>query len=206
MFKDIVGTLWKSDKAEDAPAKTAAFAPVTTPGTVPVPPAAPVASVLDVEHVTAGIDTLIQQSPAYAPFASFASAMNDIRELIKDEPLRFKTAQATTKAPIPELIASARSYANVLVQQGEDFQKNFIAAAEQEIKNAEDTIPVLDQQIQELTQKLGDLSQQKSDLTASVILKRGNLEKAKVDFKSILSTLDAKYAEIATKVSNYLGA
>lgn len=207
MFKDIVGTLWKSDAKKDEPAKAPVATPVVSPmvgGSASV--SAPVTPVLDVEHITQAIDTLIKENPAYSALASFLTTVGRIPAQITDEPLRYTTAQATSGVPVPELVAAASSFRDVIGREVDKFNQQYVATTENEIANVSAQIPVLEQQMADLTAKLGELSQKKSELAASIIAKTADLEKAKADFKSIVATLDARYSETEKKVSQYLGA
>ena len=165
-----------------------------------------VASVLDVAHVEEQIVGLIEQDPGFQVFKKFNDTANTLTDIITDEGTRYKAAAKTTGADATVLAQSLQTWQTVLAAEQQHFDNGFVAGNEQEIQAINAQAAELEAQIVELAQKLSELSAQKAKLEQDSIQRTAELGKAKIDFATVVQTLNNRYSAILNKLSKFLGA
>jgi hypothetical protein len=193
----------------DQPVVTAApVAEAAIPVTqfVPVQISSDTPSVLDVAIVEAGIESQIQCHPDFAPFVSFSDSTTSLAAVIVDESTRFKAAQATSKVAKADLIAAVGAANSVIAAEQANFEGSFVANAMNEIQTVQAEEAAVTEQIQQLTEQLGQLSERKNALAKDSVSRTAELAKAKIDFASVVQVVSKRYADITTKLNQFLGA
>ena len=161
---------------------------------------------LDTKSLASALQAQILGSPGFDSAARFLVAVDSIKDIIPEESLRFKTARATTGLNPSAIVESLQSAGTVLNAEVYTFENNFVAALESDIADTNKRVDALDLKIHEMTAQLGSLSAQKVDLVAEATAKKVDLDKAKIDFNSVIATVGSKYSELAKRVTQHLGA
>lgn len=199
---------------DDEPKKEVQKGP-TAPSGLPTPLAAASSdtsplvvdgATLDVKGIEEGIEALIRESAEFAPAAAFFQADKNLTTVISDEATRFRGAAATTGTKIEILTSAVSSYKNVLVGEGQKFESTYVAGAQAEIEATKASADAIEQKLVDLTKQMGDLSAQRAELARQITTKTANLGKAKIDFQSVVNTVDAHYADLLKKLAQHLGA
>lgn len=160
---------------------------------------------LDMAGIEAAIEEHIRGLPEFALFASFQKQVDAMKGVIGDERTRFMAAQATTNLSCADLCKSVEAYSTVLAGEAEKFNTVYVANEQAHISQCNDLVVSLQKEIDDLTSKLGELAQRKSDHAAHIIASTALLEKAKIDFGSIMSTVSGRYEETLKKLHQHLG-
>lgn len=166
----------------------------------------PVDSVLDTTTILASIIGIIEQEPGFANYARFAATSTALEKVILIEGTRLQASQATTGLTRDQLLESLATYQGVLTNETANFQAHFINSAEQSIQALNEQSTALADQIQQLTGQLAEVSNQKEALISDALTKSSELAKAKIDFNSVVQTITNRYADVATKLQQYLSA
>ena len=215
LFDKLGGLIFEPDPAKPADAEAApapvAAAPANVAPAVPVATVNPgtyseVPSVLDVAHVEAQLVGLIEQDPGFAVFKKFSDTADTLTDIITDEGTRFKAAAKTTNADVAVLTTSLQTWQTVLAAEQQHFDANFVAGNEAEIQSINAQAAAIEAQIVELAQKLSELSAQKAKLEQDGVQRTAELGKAKIDFASVVQTLNNRYSAVLNKLSKFLGA
>jgi hypothetical protein len=163
-------------------------------------------TLLDTAGLEASIEEHIKSAPEFALFAGFYKDAEAMKKAIPDERVRFVAAQATTDLSCADLCTSVLSYKEAVVAETVRFNEVYVGKEQAHIDQCTTLVDTLQAQITELTVKLGELSKRKNDYSNHIIAMTGGLEKAKIDFGSVVSTVTARYEELLKKLHQHLGA
>lgn len=160
---------------------------------------------LDVAQVEKRIDSLIQKDAAFAPFATFYRMSQNMQANIPDEAQRFQAVRSGTEASLDALLAAVNSHSAVLEHETQKFQREVVVPAEQQIADLERQEKDVGEQISQLSAEIARLSAQREELSSRAIAERASLDKQKIDFGTVLTTLTKRYTSLSHKLTEYLG-
>lgn len=158
------------------------------------------------EQLVAHLEASIQANPDFLPAAKFLAAVDDIKGVIAEEGLRFRTAQATTKIASDVLITSLQAHDASLQYEARQFEQGVVDPNIDSINGLTAHADQLQSQINELQQQITQLAAEKDQVNADIITSNASLDKAKDDFKATSAKVTQRYGDLAKKVSAYLGA
>jgi hypothetical protein len=212
-FLDKAKSLMFEDDKKADPKVKAAPAPLAP--RVPVGAGTPIAlgdtageggSTIDVEAVKAKIEDAIHGAPEFAPMRAFLKHFDDLETVISDDAVRIKAAQKTSGIDPATLISSIKSFAPTLQGEVDKFERVFVGGAVTKLNQLNEDGHEVVKQIDELTAKLGDLSKQKAEIGEAIRSGDVALQKAKIDFQSLVGALTKQYTEFGAKLEQHLGA
>jgi hypothetical protein len=195
----------KTKEPSHVPPKTQPISAATDPTEGQAPMSDNTPSLLDMQAVEQGIDQAIQNSPAFKPVTTFLTVADSMKSVIGEEGTRLKAAAAASGVDVVTLNTAADSYADVLMAESKRFDEQFVAKAEESRSLLNDRATELQARIDGLTAELGQLSDQKNELRQQIRDADDGLEKAKIDFRSVVNKLADRYNEIANKIKQHVG-
>lgn len=157
------------------------------------------------EQLEAHLVQAIAENPDFAPAATFLATLDSIHDVIAEEGLRFRTAQATTKLSTPVLITSLQSHAAALEYEARQFEQSVVDPGVTKINTLTAQAGAISNQIDALQKQIAELTAQKDAVNAEIITQDSDLEKSKIDFKATQTKVSQRYNDLAKKVSQYLG-
>lgn len=157
------------------------------------------------EQLEAHLEQSIAANPDFAPATTFLAALDAIRDVITEEGLRFRTAQATTKLSTPMLITALQAHDAALQYEARQFEQSVVDPGIANINNLTAQSGALQAQIDALQKQITELAAQKDTVNAEIITSGSDLDKAKIDFKATQTKVSQRYGDLARKVSQYLG-
>lgn len=164
-----------------------------------------VPSVLDVTHVAEQLTALIESDPGFQVYKRFQDTADTLADTITDESTRIKAAAKVSGSDVVALTGSLKTWEAVLTNEQAQFQASFVAQNEQEIQALADQAAAVETQIVELAQKLSQLSAEKQKLERDSVQRTAELGKAKIDFDSVVQTLNNRYTSVLNKLTKFLG-
>jgi phage host-nuclease inhibitor protein Gam len=210
-------SLWTDDSAkkpaeqkgqsQKGSAQTTALPTGITPQvSAAVPVAASGTSTLDVAKIEEAINGNILSNEGFAPASKFLATADSLESVLKDEGLRFKAAAKTPGQAEPAtLIDSINTFHGVLDTEKANFETQFCGSEQASIDQLSAQASNLDAQINDLAQQMATLNTQKQELQTNITTKTADLAKARIDFNSVATTIEARYTEIAAKIQKHLG-
>lgn len=163
-------------------------------------------SPLDVNAVEEHMNQVIRDNPEFAPVSAFLTVADSMKNVIADEGTRFKAAAAASGVDSSVLVTAARSFSPVLAAECQKFEDVYVKNCEDKLAGLNNEATQLQSRIDELTAQLGQLSEQKTAIGQQIRDADVGLAKAKIDFKSVVSTVDKRYMELVSKITQHVGA
>lgn len=210
----VKNTLWTDDSAKKPDPQQKGQPQKGQTQVTPLPGVAPQVgtpvavsgtSTLDVAKIEEAINTSVQTNESFATAAKFLATADTMKAVLPDEGLRFKAAQASLQADPVALIDSVKSFHAILDTEKQNFETHFCGSEQTAIDQLTTQAADLDSQINALMEQMTTLNNQKQELQSKITTKTADLAKARIDFNSVATTIDARYTEIAAKIQKHLG-
>jgi chromosome segregation ATPase len=162
-------------------------------------------ALLDVEQVKTELRNRIEAVAEFKPVADFQAAVARLNKSVSGEEKKFQAVAEISGADVGSLLSGLEAVPHVLEDEAKRFSEKLVSRMETAIETLKAEAESMAQQIEQKTTELRELNDKRASMVATRIKMEGELDKAKIDFKTAASTVETEYQDLANKFKQFLG-
>lgn len=203
MLNRMAKLLWEAGEEKSAVSNTPADIRVEHTFTAPIPAAWSGVSNPELKGI---ILTSLKKDNTQLPLVEFVAVLEQMSDVIPDEPTRFKAALKMSKLSLVAIAESLRSTETLIAKEKSNFGSSAITPLKDKIASNVQTSKDITTQIEDLTKNIAELSDKRNSLNAECVELTSKVGQLESSFAVTSGEIVSERTTFLSKVTTYLGA